>query len=149
MEEFSIDKHIEKMYKFDFTDDERQRLLHFMKSSDLDECNVHWHPISNPDTYENNITVYDTISDDYHDTYIDELIFSLKPVSPAIHTEIINKNKSTVLITPGNVDKTIDKNIVIIRSIHFSDGMITHEYNIYIFNTKLEVVGAGIMFEEI
>ena len=150
MDTVMIDKHIESMYKISFTNTESARLREFLASSDIDECPVHWKPVSNRKTFLNHMVLNNTISYDPSEMYFEEVVYAMHLLIPPMNTEIINKNGKEVLRTPGFISPDIHQNVIIIRTTFYSKTKheFVHEYDIYVYNTTLSVVG-GIIFVDV
>jgi len=156
MENNTIDiiKHFSEIYKIHFTDKEANLLRKFFTESDIGNAKYHICPISNIDNFKTQTKLISTISDDMEQFHLEELVYARVPYIPTVAVEYESKlqhSHGNALTTTGSeMDEDLE-NFVIIRTTTYDlkNKQFVHEYYIYIYNPKLDVVGGGIMFEDI
>ena len=151
MENIDIVKHFSEIYKIDFTDKEAESLGKFFTESDIGNVPYTIRPISQIETFMNQVKLVSTISDDMDSFHLEEMVYAKTPFIPPTVVEYESKlHKSISEISGTNFDKDT-KNFVIIRQTNYDvqKKSFVHDYFIYVYNPELEVVAGGIILEDI
>jgi hypothetical protein len=151
METQDFVNHIKELYKVEVSEEQRKTLDTFLQQSDIGKAPYRIRPISNVDDLRNKIMLYSTLDDELDKFHLEEVVYAMKPFLPDITMEYDATSKHDVIETKGFYPHEYDNNIVIVRTSTYDKikRRFAHNYDIYIFNSKLNVVGSGIMFEDI
>jgi hypothetical protein len=152
MENVDFVTHLSEMYKITFSEHERDSLNEFIKSSDIGNAPFTLRPISSKEDLFNKVHITSTLSNSIEDIHLEELVYAVKPFVAPVNFEYETTRQNDNVITTGYMpDDCLDWNLFIVRVTNYNDKTkcFEREYEIYIYNPKLEVVGGGIMFEDI
>ena len=157
IEKHSITDLFEDRYKITLSDKDKERILTFMKDSNINADNVKIDVMSNKATFINNSILNRTLNFNRKNPIIeiDDAIFTLYPLQCEVDMDItVNYPRRAVHKSEIKSEQYSDftQNIVIIRTITFQpdkdESLFNERYIILIYNDKLDIKN-GIIFEDI
>jgi hypothetical protein len=143
---------LETEYKIQFTDEQKNSFMEFVKNEKVDLDRLHLKLLGSYESYQSAITSEITVKTSHITPMIDfdRVIWSLVPQRFPVNTSIGFKNGARMFEYKDSYSGTVsnEANIVIVKRTEFNTVLnsFIDDYYLYIYNPALETVADGIRF---
>ena len=152
MEKISIIDHLQNEYKFEFTDDQKKDLLHFIETADLDIDRMQFKTIGSFASFKNAATQDQTYKTSHRTPLFDfdRVIWALVPQRFPINCSVSIKDGDRYKEYQDEYEGSMDDiaNIIFVKRVEYNEILkaFIDTYFCYIYNPALEMVADGIRF---